>query len=148
MFRVFTSFADFDGCAEGQGLWCFDCHTADRQNRTWCVSDMPADEAEDMARRYADETYGDELEYVNFFDPCYPDFLGNFDTWYADDNNRETFLRACETEASIADDGHDRQAKRDRAMSMLREAGLEAHMGEIEDVPMWDVVRDVLGEAG
>ena len=142
MFKVFTSFADFEGCDDGQRLWCFDCFTDQRQNRTWCVSDLDEDETKCMAMEYANEKYGDDLRHLNFFDPCYPDFLGNFAQWYRDEKNRRTLRLACEIEGGITDDDPKRQAKRDMAMSLLRNSGLDAHLGEIEDVVMWDVIRD------
>jgi hypothetical protein len=147
MFKTFTSFADFDGCTDGEHLWCFDCWTATRQNRTWAVSDLPEDETRRLAEEYARDTY-DDLKKVSFFDPSGPDidYMGNFGEWYADEDNRRLFMEACEIENHITDDMRDpqRSALRKSATNRLVRGGLKAHMGEIEEGPMWDIIRDVL----
>jgi len=147
MFHTFTSFAEFDGCDDDQHLWCFDCETSRKQNRTYAVSDLPREEAERLAKEYAEETYGDDLEEVYFFDPCKPDddLLGNFPWWYASEENRKKFMLACIIENSIKDNDSERSVRRDTALDILRSDGsLVTNMQLIEDEVMWHVIRDVL----
>ena len=155
MFKTFESFADFDGCTKGQHLWCFDCWTKDmndewHQNRMWCVSDMPEDETRAHAEEYAKKTYKWWLQEVNFFDPSGPeiDFMGNFGEWYASPENKAIFMRACKIENEITDDmaWEERSRLRDKANRLLLDSGVKANMGEIEEVPMWDIIRDVLNK--
>lgn len=155
MFKTFASFADFDGCRDGQHLWCFDCHAHDasgwRQNRTWAVSDLPEDEVRRLAEKHAHDAYGHALAEVSFFDPSGPDidYMGNFGEWYADDDHKALFMEACRIEASITDDmrDHQRDHLRTQAIDMLLQGGLKANMCDIEGEPMLHVIRDVLNDA-
>lgn len=151
MFKVFKSFADFKGCTERQHLWCFDCWTKDNQNRRWVVSDLSARTVEKRANEYAVDHFADLVE-VTFFDPCYTnpdiDYMGNFPWWYRD--NKDKFMLACKIESVIPSgtskwESATRDALRDVACDILRnEPDLHANIGEIEDMVMYDIIRDVL----